>query len=218
MINLESSDIMRIRNVKNAQEIIANSKYIVNGAEKYRKQWADFFGNKNPIHLEIGCGKGDFLIDMAKNNPDINFIGLEKYTSVIVRALRKCEKEDLHNIIFINDDALNVNKLFAQEINLIYLNFSDPWPKKRTAKRRLTSHIFLKLYDDIFVGDKVIMQKTDNQILFESSIISLSAYGYIIEDISLDLWNTDKVYSETEYEHKFRIMGQKIYYLRAVKK
>ena len=218
MINLESSDKMRIRNVKNAQEIVGSSKYIVNDPFKYHNEWKNYFKNDNPIHLEIGCGKGDFLIDMAKNNPDINFIGLEKYTSVIVRALRKCEELELTNIAFINNDALNINKIFAKEITLIYLNFSDPWPKKRTAKRRLTSHIFLKLYDDIFKDKKEIKQKTDNQLLFESSIVSLSTYGYTIEDISFDLWSTDKVYSETEYEHKFRMNGQKIYYLRAVKK
>ena len=113
---------------------------------------------------------------------------------------------------------MNLDKWFNKEIDTIYLNFSDPWPKKRHAKRRLTSEIFLSLYDKVFKDTCKIVQKTDNSILFESSIISLSNYGYKIEDISLDLWSTDKIYSETEYEHKFRLQGDKIYYLRAVKK
>ena len=155
---------------------------------------------------------------MAIKNPCVNFVGLEKYTSVIARALQKCEDLKLDNLVFINGDALNLDKWFNKEIDTIYLNFSDPWPKKRHAKRRLTSEIFLSLYDKVFKDTCKIVQKTDNTILFESSIISLSNYGYKIEDISLDLWSTDKVYSETEYEHKFRLQGDKIYYLRAVKK
>ena len=196
---------MRIRNLANASEIVSNSKYLIENPEVYRDKWQSVFKNSNPICLEVGTGKGNFIIDMAIKNPCVNFVGLEKYTSVIARALQKCED-------------LKLDNLFNKEIDTIYLNFSDPWPKKRHAKRRLTSEIFLSLYDKVFKDTCKIVQKTDNSILFESSIISLSNYGYKIEDISLDLWSTDKVYSETEYEHKFRLQGDKIYYLRAVKK
>lgn len=209
---------MRIRNLVNASEIVSNSKYLIENPEVYRDKWQSVFKNSNPICLEVGTGKGNFIIDMAIKNPCVNFVGLEKYTSVIARALQKCEDLKLDNLVFINGDALNLDKWFNKEIDTIYLNFSDPWPKKRHAKRRLTSEIFLSLYDKIFKDTCKIVQKTDNTILFESSIISLSNYGYKIEDISLDLWSTDKVYSETEYEHKFRLQGDKIYYLRAVKK
>lgn len=209
---------MRIRNLANASEIVSNSKYLIENPEEYRDKWQSVFKNSNPICLEVGTGKGNFIIDMAIKNPDVNYVGLEKYTSVIARALQKCEDLKLNNLVFINGDALNLDKWFNKEIDTIYLNFSDPWPKKRHAKRRLTSEIFLSLYDKVFKDTCKIVQKTDNTILFESSIISLSNYGYKIEDISLDLWSTDKVYSETEYEHKFRLQGDKIYYLRAVKK
>lgn len=209
---------MRIRNLVNASEIVSNSKYLIENPEVYRDKWQSVFKNSNPICLEIGTGKGNFIIDMAIKNPCVNFVGLEKYTSVIARALQKCEDLKLDNLVFINGDALNLDKWFNKEIDTIYLNFSDPWPKKRHAKRRLTSEIFLSLYDKVFKDTCKIVQKTDNSILFESSIISLSNYGYKIEDISLDLWSTDKIYSETEYEHKFRLQGDKIYYLRAVKK
>ena len=209
---------MRIRNLANASEIVSNSKYLIENPEVYRDKWQSVFKNNNPICLEVGTGKGNFIIDMAIKNPCVNFVGLEKYTSVIARALQKCEDLKLDNLVFINGDALNLDKWFNKEIDTIYLNFSDPWPKKRHAKRRLTSEIFLSLYDKVFKDTCKIVQKTDNTILIESSIISLSNYGYKIEDISLDLWSTDKVYSETEYEHKFRLQGDKIYYLRAVKK
>ena len=209
---------MRIRNLANASEIVSNSKYLIENPEVYRDKWQSVFKNSNSICLEVGTGKGNFIIDMAIKNPCVNYVGLEKYTSVIARALQKCEDLKLDNLVFINGDALNLDKWFNKEIDRLYLNFSDPWPKKRHAKRRLTSEIFLSLYDKVFKDTCKIVQKTDNTILFESSIISLSNYGYKIEDISLDLWSTDKVYSETEYEHKFRLQGDKIYYLRAVKK
>ena len=208
---------MRIRNLKNTDELVSNSKYLINNPFDYKGKWQELFNNNNPIYLEIGMGKGNFIIDMAIKNPNINFIGLEKYTSVIVRAIKKLNGVELSNLILINIDALNINDVFDKEIDLIYLNFSDPWPKKRNAKRRLTSISFLKLYDSIFKSKKEIKLKTDNQLLFESSILSLNLYGYKIVDISLDLWSTDKVYSETEYEHKFKELGVNIKYLDALK-
>ena len=208
---------MRIRNIKNAEEIIKDNKYIIENPEKYKGHFQELFGNSNEIHLEIGMGKGDFIISKAINNPHINFIGLEKYTSIVARALNKLENLDLPNLRIINGDALNLNNIFDKEISTIYLNFSDPWPKYRHSKRRLTSSIFLRIYDDIFKNKCVIFQKTDNTNLFESSIISLTNYGYKIEDVSLDLWSTDKFYEETEYERKFKNQGVKINYLKATK-
>ena len=208
---------MRIRNIKNAEEIVKDNKYIIENPEKYKGHFQELFGNSNEIHLEIGMGKGDFIISKAINNPHINFIGLEKYTSIVARSLNKLENLDLPNLRIINGDALNLNNIFDKEISAIYLNFSDPWPKQRHSKRRLTSSIFLRIYDDIFKNECTIFQKTDNTGLFESSIISLTNYGYKISDISLDLWSTDKFYEETEYERKFKNKGIKINYLKATK-
>ncbi len=209
---------MRIRNIKNADSLIYESSYIIKNYKDYKNKFNEvIFRNDNPIHLEIGMGKGNFIIDMAKNNPNINFIGLEKYSSITLRALKKLKDLKLPNLRIINCDALELSDIFGREISTIYLNFSDPWPKKRHHKRRLTSDVFLKIYNEI-CKENIIIQKTDNIDLFEGSIISLSNYGYKIVDISLDLWNTDKTYSETEYERKFRNQGVKINYLKAIKK
>ena len=208
---------MRIRNIKNASELINDSLYIIKNPYDYKGKWNKLFNNDNPIHLEIGMGKGNFIIDMAINNPNINFIGLEKYSSIVAKACNKLKDKNIPNLRIINIDALTLKELFDKEIDTIYLNFSDPWPKERHAKRRLTSEIFLDIYDSIFKNKKDIIMKTDNTNLFEYSIISLSNHGYIINDISLDLWSTDKTYSETEYEHKFRTQGVKINYLHATK-
>lgn len=206
---------MRLRNVKNAREIVVNNKYVINNPSENKEK---IFDNNNPIHLEIGMGKGNFIIDMALKHPDINFIGVERYESVLVRALEKLEDKEIPNLRFMCIDAITLGDIFDHEISCIYLNFSDPWPKKRHAKRRLTSHVFLPIYDKIFKGDSLIIQKTDNVGLFESSIVSLSTYGYVIEDISLDLASTDKENSLTEYEAKFMSQGIKINYLMARKK
>lgn len=209
---------MRLRNVKNAKDIVANSEYVIQNPVEYKGRFTELFSNKNPIRLEIGMGKGNFILDMAKKNPKINFIGVEKYQSIVCRAIEKAEKSNLSNVKFICVDAMELSNIFDKEIDIIYLNFSDPWPKKRHAKRRLTSHLFLPIYDEIFKGEKVIIQKTDNVGLFESSIVSLSTYGYVIEDISMDLANTDRENSLTEYEAKFMGLGIKINYLKARKK
>ncbi len=210
---------MRLRNVKNAKEIVNNSPFVITDPMAYQGRYnKDIFHNSNPIHLEIGMGKGNFLIDKATKNPQINFIGLEKYESVLCRALEKLTDTTLPNLKIICTDAINLDKIFAHEIDVIYLNFSDPWPKKRHAKRRLTSHVFLPIYDKVFKDCKVIIQKTDNISLFESSIVSLSTYGYTIEDISLDLHSTSIENSLTEYESKFVKQGIKINYLKARKK
>ena len=209
---------MRLRNVKNAREIVDNSSFVVHEPKGYKGKFNELFGNNNPIELEIGMGKGNFIIDKATKNPDVNFIGVERYESVVCRALEKLEDKQLSNVKIICMDAKELDEVFDKEISTIYLNFSDPWPKKRHAKRRLTSHEFLPVYDLIFKDEKVIVQKTDNVGLFESSIVSLSTYGYTIEEISLDLASTGMENSLTEYEAKFMSQGIKINYLKARKK
>lgn len=209
---------MRLRNVKNASNIISDSMYSISEPKQYKGRFKDIFNNNNPIHIEIGMGKGNFIIDKAKKNPNINFIGIEKYASVAVRAIQKLEQEQLDNLKIIVIDALELNEVFDHEIDTIYLNFSDPWPKTRHAKRRLTSHIFLKIYDDVFKSTKRIVQKTDNIKLYASSIVSLSTYGYTIVDATLDLHSLDIDNSLTEYEEKFTRIGVKINYLEAIKK
>lgn len=209
---------MRLRNVKNAENIVNSSKYTIVNPSMYKGKYNELFGNNNPIHIEIGMGKGNFIIDMAMKNPNINFIGIEKYSSIVCRAIEKLEKLELSNVRIICIDALALEDVFDAEIETIYLNFSDPWPKKRHAKRRLTSDRFLPIYEKIFKENCIIIQKTDNVQLFESSIISLTTYGYKIEDISLDLANTFKENSLTEYEAKFMSQGVKINYLKATKK
>lgn len=199
---------MRLRHIKNADIDVKKSKYYLDSNNLNIK---DIFKNNNPVHLEIGMGKGDFIIGMALKYPDINFIGLEKFDSVLIKACNKLENLDIPNLRLMWDDAENIDNLFNHEIDTLYLNFSDPWPKKKHAKRRLTNEFFLKKYDSIFKnGDNIIM-KTDNRKLFEYSLKSFTDYGYKIEDISLDLHNDDIDNVETEYERKFVAKGNVIY-------
>ncbi len=187
--------------------------------EDYKSVWNKVFNNDNPIEIEIGMGKGDFIIGMAKKHPNINFIGIEMYDSVIVRAVQKLENEKIDNLKLIRMDAGDIENVFEREIDKIYLNFSDPWPKERHAKRRLTSHNFLKKYDSLFKEGKKIVQKTDNIDLFSYSIESFSTYGYTLKNVTMDLYNhmvDDNV--QTEYEKKFHENGTKICRLEAYKK
>lgn len=201
--------MMRLRNVKGAFDIISKSSYIVNDYNNYKGHFCDLFGNDNPIHIEIGMGKGDFIIGMALKYPDINFIGIEKYDSVMVRAVLKLENFSIPNLRLIRMDALNLCSVFDNEIETIYLNFSDPWPKERHSKRRLTSPVFLDMYDKI--GHSIIM-KTDNRKFFEYSVMSFNNYNYIIDSLSLDLYNDDVSNNiATEYEKKFVNSGKVIY-------
>jgi len=208
---------MRLRNVKNAAFIVDNSDYVINNPEEYIGKYKELFNNNNPINIEIGMGKGDFIIDIKEKYPNINFIGIEKYESVMVRAIEKLVDKSLPNLKLIRMDATYIDRVFNKEINTIYLNFSDPWPKKRHAKRRLTSSIFLSLYDKVFESIPHIIQKTDNIGLFAYSLESLSKYGYILDKVSLDLENEDIDNIVTEYENKFMNMGVKINYLDAKK-
>ena len=210
---------MRMRNVKNKKEILEKSSYVIENPCDYKGNWKSLFGNDNPIYIEIGPGKCQFIYNMAKKYPNINFIGIERIDSVLAFGVEKLEcKEKLGNLFLINYDAFKIDSLFDKEIDHILLNFSDPWPKKRHEKRRLTSFCFLEKYDIIFKSDRRITFKTDNKDLFEYSIISLSNYGYKIEDISLDLHKRETQDNVlTEYEEKFSSRGYNIYYLKAVK-
>ena len=209
---------MRQRNVKNKKDIINSSKYIILNPEDYIGNWKKLFNNSNPIYIEIGMGKGDFILGNAINYPNINFIGIEKYDSIIALAIKKIEKIELNNLKLIRMDALNIDNVFKKEIDKIYLNFSDPWPKERHAKRRLTSNVFLEKYDNVFVNNKIIEMKTDNQGLFEYSLISFNDYGYKIKEISLDLHHSNKENNiMTEYEKKFSSKNNRIYYVKVEK-
>ncbi len=203
---------MRLRNVRGANDIIEKSKYIINDYDNYKGKFYSLFDNNNPIHIEVGMGKGDFIIGMALSNPNINFIGIEKFDSVLVRAVQKLESLDIPNLRLIRMDALNIDSVFSHEVDCLYLNFSDPWPKERHSKRRLTSNLFLYKYDFIFRNECKVIMKTDNRKLFEFSIMSFNNYGYIIDEISLDLYSDDYEGNiQTEYEKKFVSKGNVIY-------
>ena len=209
---------MRLRNKKEAKEIINNSDYLIKNEVENKGKWNKVFNNNNPIYIEIGCGKGDFIIENAKRYPNINFIGIEMYDTVLMYAINKLKDEKLNNLKFIRMDARLIEDVFDKEIDLIFLNFSDPWPKNRCAKRRLTHERFLKRYDNIFKNNKTIFFKTENTSLIEFSIKSLSVYGYTLKNVSLDLHNSN--YEEnimTEYERKFSEKGNKINRLEAYK-
>lgn len=207
---------MRLRNVKNKEEILNASEYLVKNPEENIGKWKEVFGNDKPIYIEIGMGKGKFIIENAMRYPDINFIGIEKFDSVLARSLPKIP-EGLNNLLIIRMDALNIEKVFSNEINRIYLNFSDPWPKSRHHLRRLSSKEFLDKYDLIFSENKEIYQRTDNQGLYIYSLQSYSEHGYILSDISFDLHKDKEDLITTEYEDKFSGKGMPIYAVVASK-
>ena len=208
---------MRLRNVKNKEEILNGSKYLIKNPEEYMGKWDQLFEKKQPIYIEIGMGKGKFLIENAIKYPDINFIGIEKYDSVVAKSLPKIP-ECLTNIVVIRMDALNIDKVFDKEIERIYLNFSDPWPKVRHSMRRLSSRVFLEKYDKIFKGEKNIYLRTDNRDLFTFSLESFSQYGYVLHDINLNLHEIDQPdIITTEYEDKFVEARLPIYQVVATK-
>ena len=208
---------MRLRNVKNKSEIMGKSSYLVRDPYLFRGKWRELFGNDHPIYIEIGMGKGQFIIQNALLNPDINYIGIEKFDSVIARALQKVF-DDIPNLKMVRLDALEIDDIFDLEIDHIYLNFSDPWPKKRHHFRRLSSSIFLEKYEKIFREDKVIEMRTDNQPLFLYSLVSFSQFGYQFQEISLDLHRDNLPSTTTEYEDKFSSNGSPIYFVRCMKK
>ena len=208
---------MRRRNVRNAHErILKYENIILHPTEVLDVN--SMFEKTQPIHLEIGMGKGNFIIEHAKRNPHINYIGFEKYESVILQALVKLEDLDLPNLKLICADATNLTKLFAENtIDKIYLNFSDPWPKLRHAKRRLTSPSFLKIYESITKNPTTIEFKTDNRGLFEYSLVTFNETKYKFNELSLDLHKDKEDIITTEYEDKFSSMGNPIYYIQVEK-
>lgn len=207
---------MRLRNVKNKEEILGASPYLVKNPEENIGKWNEVFGNDKPIYIEIGMGKGKFIIENALRYPDINFIGIEKFDSVLARSLPKIP-EGLDNLLIIRMDALNIENVFSKEIDRIYLNFSDPWPKARHHLRRLSSKVFLEKYEKIFKGDPEIHQKTDNQGLYIYSLMSYSENGYVLSDITFDLHKDKEDIITTEYEDKFSSKGMPIYSVVATK-
>ena len=207
---------MRIRNVKNKDEIIDNSKYIIKDYKNYIGKWNKLFNNDNPIYIEIGMGKGKFIKEMAISYPNINFIGIEKQSSIVAKAISNID-DNIDNLFIINANALEIDEVFKHEISRIYLNFSDPWPKKRHNPRRLTSSIFLDKYEKIFTKDKEIYLRTDNEDLFIYSIESLSSYKYVLSDITFNLHKDSNNLITTEYEDKFANKNISIYSLKAKK-
>ena len=206
---------MRLRNVTGSREMIAENDFVIHDPENYKGKWNTLFGNDHPIRLEIGMGKGKFLMALAEQNPDINYLGIEKYSTVLLRALQKMESNPLPNLRFIRMDAEYINDVFAEEeIDRIYLNFSDPWPKDRHAKRRLPSRQFLERYDHILKKDGVLEFKTDNRDLFTFAEEELKETKWKLDAITYDL-HKDAVMSAgnvmTEYEEKFSSMGNPIY-------
>lgn len=206
---------MRLRNIKNKEEIISNSKYIVENYKDYKGHWKELFGNDNPIYIEIGMGMGKFITENALNNKNINYIGIEKQDNVLARSLPNIP-DGIDNLRVIRLNALEIDEVFSEEIDLIFLNFSDPWPKKRHHDRRLTSKIFLDKYDKIFKDKKEIELRTDNEDLFIYSIESLSN-SYSFSEVTFDLNSYLPERITTEYEDKFVNKGNKIYHLKASK-
>lgn len=204
---------MRLKHIKGSEEIVSSSKVVIHNPEEYKGKWKTLFKNNNKIYLEIGMGKGNFIIEHAKRHPNINYIGLEKYPSVLLSALKTIEEENISNLKIICMDANNINKIFYKEINKLYLNFSDPWPKKRHTKRRLTSSEFLNKYETIFKHFKIIEQKTDNDDLFNYSIEQYKKHHYIKLKLSRNYFDTNR----TEYENKFISKKKNINYIKVFK-
>ena len=212
---------MRLRHIPGSEQMIQESPYVVQNPETKKGHWADIFGNNNPIHIEVGMGKGKFLMELAQLNPDINYVGIELYSSVLLKAIQKRETLDIPNIYFMCVDAKTLGDIYAKgEVDKIYLNFSDPWPKDRHAKRRLTSPQFMAVYDQILKEDGVVEFKTDNRGLFAYSLESIPEAGWTVDMHTFDLHHSE--YAEgnvmTEYETKFAAMGNPICKLVASRK
>ncbi|MEY8237798.1 tRNA (guanosine(46)-N7)-methyltransferase TrmB [Lachnospiraceae bacterium 66-29] len=210
---------MRLRNIPGSREAIAQNRWCIQESEHTKGQWHTIFGNQNPLHIEIGMGKGKFIMALARQNPQINYVGIEKYSSVLLRALQKMEAEPLENIRFIRMDAENICEMFDhEEVAQIYLNFSDPWPKDRHAKRRLTSHQFFERYQQILASNGTVEFKTDNTALFDFSLEEVKEAGWKLDAFTRNL-HQDNTMMEgnvmTEYEERFSKMGNPIYKLIA---
>ena len=211
---------MRLRNIPGADDAILNSEYCIKNPEEQKGHWQDCFDKVQPLHIEIGMGKGRFIMDMAALHPDINYIGIERYSSVLLRALQKMEIEPPPNIRFLCMDASIITEVFdKEEVAKIYLNFSDPWPKDRHARRRLTSPPFMAVYDQILQKDGRVEFKTDNQDLFSYSLEAIPEAGWRITEYTRDLHHSEMAEGNvmTEYEAKFSAQGKPICKLVAVR-
>lgn len=212
---------MRLRNVRGAREEMLVNPHVIQEPQAHRGQMAAVFGNANPLRIEIGMGKGRFLTELAVSAPDVNYIGIEKYSSVLIRGIEKQEQLLLPNLKFIRMDAEELPQVFSQgEVDRIYLNFSDPWPKDRHAKRRLTSPAFLNRYAQVLKPEGVVEFKTDNEALFDFSLQSVKESGWELLSVTRDLHNSPMAEGNimTEYEEKFSALGNPIYKLVAVQK
>ena len=204
---------MRLRHIRGSEEAVAESPYVIRQPIQYRGRFAELFGNDHPIEIEVGMGKGKFIMELAGRHPDVNFIGIERYPSVLLRALKKRGELELPNIYFLCVDARELSDIFAPgEVDRIYLNFSDPWPKDRHAKRRLTSPDFMRVYDAVLARDGRLEFKADNQELFTYSLRSIPEAGWRIEAFTRDLHHSELAEGNvmTEYETKFSAMGNPI--------
>ena len=215
---------MRLRNIPRAAEEVANHPIVIQSGEEHKGKWALIFGNTNPVHIEIGMGKGQFILSLAKENPDINYIGIERYTSVLLRAIEKfdtAEFSSLTNIRFLCMDAADIANIFdKQEVARIYLNFSDPWPKARHAKRRLTSREFLSRYENVLKKHGTVEFKTDNIPLFDFSLEEIGASNFTLVNFTKDLHHEPSMNAGnimTEYEAKFSALGNPICKLIAMR-
>lgn len=206
---------MRLRNITGSREMIAESRFVVHEPQEHKGRWSELFSNDHPLRIEIGMGKGRFIMDLARMHPEINYVGIEKYSSVLLRGIQKMETDPLPNLYFIRMEAEEIADVFGrEEVERIYLNFSDPWPKDRHAKRRLPSREFLKRYDEILVRDGVIEFKTDNQDLFRFALEEIAPAGWRLLQMTEDLHHDEKMLAGnvmTEYEEKFSALGNPIY-------
>lgn len=210
---------MRLRNVPGAREAMVENKYVFTEPEGMKGTWKEVFGNDNPVYIEIGMGKGRFITTLASMNPDINYVGIEKYSSVLLRAAEKQDDLQLANLRFIRMDAEAICEVFGkEEVSRIYLNFSDPWPKDRHAKRRLTSRQFFGRYNQILADGGRVEFKTDNRDLFDFSVKEVGEAGWKLDLVTYDLHNDEALVEGnvmTEYEERFSAAGNLIYKLIA---
>ncbi|MEG2869989.1 MAG: tRNA (guanosine(46)-N7)-methyltransferase TrmB [Clostridium sp.] len=211
---------MRLRHIPGAEEMIADSPHVVQKPEEQKGGWNRIFGNNNPICIEVGMGKGKFIMELALENPAVNYIGIERYPTVLLKGVQRWMETELPNVYFMCIDAKQLEEIFApEEVDKIYLNFSDPWPKDRHAKRRLTSPQFMRIYDKVLLKNGSVEFKTDNRDLFDYSLLSIPEGGWKIVDYTFDLHHSDMVTGNvmTEYEEKFSSEGKPICKLTAVR-
>ena len=208
---------MRYNTVKNASSILKESEYLIKNPSDYKNNWNKVFNNNNPINLELGMGRGSFIIEMAKKHPNINYIGLELDRNQCATAVNNTRNLKLNNLKMICADAKDIVNFFGKEIDTIYLTFSETWPKKIDEKKRFTHESYLRIYDRIFKKNKHIILKTDNKILFSSSLESLSNYWYTFDKVSLDLHNDERKIENvmTDFEKQYFKEHRQIYYVDA---